>query len=287
MSIVATRGARHHRSTTTFSYNEKVSNVKTSSDRAGVTRSLHRAVALMRLLASHTRIGWRLSDLAEHAGLDAATVHRLLASLCDEGLATRVPGSRHYTLGPLAFEIGLAATPYFDLGQLAHERLAALALELQGTVFLKLRSGFESVCLARHDGVGTVQSLMLDAGGRRPLCLTAGGVAMLIHLPASERKLIEVQNRRSIGHPDASRWRGVRRMVLRSRPLGFALNLGDIAAGISALGVPLISAGGAPVASLTLALAGSNRIEAQTDGLVERLRREAAQIEPLLAQLRL
>ncbi len=256
--------------------------------RTNVTRSLHRAIGLLRLLSSHTRIGWRLSDLAGESGLDPATVHRLLNSLCDEGMVTRVPGSRHYTLGALAFELGLSAAPYFDLGRLARKRLAELTQELGGSLFLKIRSGVDSVCLAREDGQRTVQALMLDVGGRRPLCLTAGGVAILIHLPRAEQKEVEAHNRRTIACGDATRWCGIRRMLERSRPLGFALNLGDIAAGISAVGVPLRSRQGAPIASLTLALAGSrgHLSEDQALGLAQRLQREAEALEPLLAQLR-
>ena len=252
-----------------------------------VTRSLHRAVGLLRLLASHTRIGWRLSDLAEHTSLDPATVHRLLRALVDEGLASRVPGTRHYTLGPLAFTLGLAAAPYFDLGRPTQSRLATLAKELRGTVFLKLRSGVDSVCLARHDGVGPVPSLMLEVGGRRPLCLTAGGVAMLIHLPRADQVAIEADNRRSIERMNLRRWQGVRRMLRRSRSLGYASNLGDIAAGINAIGVPVATPAGDPAASLTLALAGAPLAQPQADALAARLRGEAAEIAPLLAGLRL
>lgn len=251
-----------------------------------VTRSLHRAVGLLRLLASHTRIGWRLSDLAEHTGLDPATVHRLLRSMVSEGLATRVPDSRHYTVGPLAFELGLAAAPYFHLGQLTDARLGEAARTLRGTLFLKMRSGVESVCLARHDGVGPVASLMLEVGGRRPLCLTAGGVAMLIHLPRSDQARIEADNRSSISRQSAQRWRGARQMLLRSRRLGYASNHGDIATGICAIGVPLMARDGSPVASLTLALAGALS-DTQADVLAVRLRDQAQAIAPLLDSLRL
>lgn len=254
---------------------------------ANVTRSLHRAVGLLRLLASHTRIGWRLSDLAGHTGLDPATVHRLLRGLVEEGLATRVPESRHYTLGPLAFELGLAAAPYFDLGRLTHGRLAAVAQNLHGTVFLKLRSGTDSVCLARHDGVGTVPSLMLDVGGRRPLCLTAGGVAMLIQLSRAEQTRIEADNRLTIQRLGMQRWRDARRMLVRSRARGYASNLGDIAAGICAIAVPLLGHDRSAVASLTLALACSPLSDAQADALAANLRDAADAIAPLLTQLRI
>jgi DNA-binding IclR family transcriptional regulator len=260
---------------------------KTTPTRPDLTRSLHRAVGLLRLLASHTRIGWRLSDLAKHAELDPATVHRLLTGLCDAGLATRVQGSKHYTLGPLAFELGLAATPYFDLGRLAHARLAALATELKGTIFLKIRSGVESVCLARHDGAGPVPSLMLDVGGRRPLCLTAGGVAMLLPLPPAEQKRIEAANQHTIERQDRTRWTGISQMLVRSRQLGFALNLGDIATGISAVSVAITTDGQAPAASVTLALTGTALTESTAPDLAARLRLEASAMGPMLAQLRL
>ena len=220
------------------------------------------------MLASHTRTGWRLSDLAQQTTLDPATVHRLLSSLCDEGLAARVAGSRRYTLGSLAFEIGIAAAPYFDLAKPSHARLAAL-----GQV--------------RHDGVQRVASLLLDVGGRRPLCLTAGGVAMVVPLPRAKQLAIEAHNRAIIERQDPRRWRAVSRMLARSRPRGFALNLGDIATGICAIGVPLPSGDQAPVASLTLALAGPIPHDDQAGAVAQRLREVATELSPLLAHMRL
>lgn len=76
-------------------------------------------------------------------------------------------------------------------------------------------------------------------------------------------------------------------MLRRSRPLGYASNLGGIASGINAIAVPLATSDGEPVASLTLALAGAPLAQPQADVLAERLQTEAEAIAPLLAQLRL
>jgi len=251
-----------------------------------VTRSLRRAVGLLRLLSTHTQIGWRLTDLAEHSALDRATVHRLLTSMCDERLVTRVPGTRHYTLGPLAFELGIAAQPYFDLGALAAARLETLARELQGSLFVKVRSGVDSVCVARHDGAEMGQSLMLYVGGRRPLCLTAGGVAMLIGLPQAEQDRIQASNLRTIARQDPSRLEGVQRMLDRSCSRGFAVNLGDIVPTICAISVPIPGRDAAPVASISLALAAPGLAPAQATALAGRLRAEAVAMAPGLERLR-
>ena len=252
-----------------------------------VTRSIHRAVALLRLLATHTRPGWRLSDLAQHAGLDPATVHRLLASLCDEGLAVRVPDSLRYSVGQTAYELGLAARPFFDLDQLAATGLAALAKELGGTLFLKIRSGVDSVCIARHDGGAPVQALLLDVGGRRPLCLTAGGVVLWLHLPDAEQHAVEQDNLARIERDFSDRSNGVQRMLKRSRRLGFGLNLGDIVPGIAAVSVPVLSPAGTAVASLSLALAVPSLAQADATRLACHLRAQAQTMQPLLARLRL
>lgn len=260
---------------------------KQPDGQASVTRSVNRTIALLRLVATHTRAGWRLSDLAQHTGLDRATVHRLLASLCREGLAMRVPQSLRYTVGPLAFELGLAARPFFDLDHLVGSRLATLARELDGTLFLKVRSGVDSVCIGRHDGGTPVQALLLEVGGRRPLCLTAGGVAIWLCLASAERASVELDNLARIHRDFDGRAPGVQRMLKRSRRLGFGLNLGDIVPGIVAVSVPVTSAPGVAVASLTLARAVPSLARGAAVRLATDLRTHATAIEPLLAGLRL
>ncbi len=254
--------------------------------RSSVTRSLHRSVALLRLLSTHTQIGWRLSDLAGESGLELGTCHRLLAALCEDQLATRVTGSRHYTLGPLAYELGVAARPYFDIGAASETRLAALARQLRGSLILKVRSGPDSLCVARHDGIDFGQALMLHVGGRRPLSLTAGGVAMLIHLPQALQDEIHARNQQTIARTAAPRLEGVRRMLHRSRQVGFGLNLGDIVPAICAVSVAVRRPDGLPGASLSLALAASSLSTARAAALAARLCEEVARLTPELARLR-
>lgn len=248
------------------------------------TRSLSRAVALLRLLGGHGQVGWRITDLSAQSGLDLATVHRLLGGLAAEGLVTRVPGTRRYALGPAAFLLGQAAAPWYDVDRIAAPSLRALAAGLGGTVFVKVRSGVESVCVARHDGAGAAPALLLEVGGRRPLCLTAGGVAMLVALPRAGQRAIEAANAPALAAQGRPVRDGVRRMLARSRRLGAGVNLGDIVPGIVALGVAL--PGDAPVASLTLALADAQVDEAAACTLLPRLRAAATELAPAFSRLR-
>ena len=110
---------------------------------------------------------------------------------------------------------------------------------------------------------------------------------MLLPLPMAEQKRIETANQRTIERQDRTRWTGISQMLVRSRQLGFALNLGDIATGISAVSVSMPTEGIAPLASLTLALTGTALTEATAPDLAARLQREACAMVPLLTQLRL
>jgi DNA-binding IclR family transcriptional regulator len=255
------------------------------SDRGDV-RTLDRAVALLRLMCTHTQVGWRLTDLANETGLGVATTHRLLAGLLDAGLVTRVPSSRRYGLGPLAFLCGAAAAPHYDADRLSAPLLARCARTLEGTLFLKVRSGDDTVCIARHDAGSPIPALLLEVGGRRPMALTAGGVAMLVALPRAQQSRIERVNAVAIASQHRAPWASVRRMLARSRECGFGLNLGDIVPGLCAVAIAVPRPGALPLASLSLALDAPTLSERRIASIVHALRAAAASLEPEFARLR-
>src|SRR5450759_1725931 len=77
------------------------------------TQTIQRASLLMRLLASRSRSGLRLADVVQDSGLEHPTAHRILKGLMAEGLVMQDAGSRRYLIGPLVYELGLAAAPQF------------------------------------------------------------------------------------------------------------------------------------------------------------------------------
>jgi len=204
----------------------------------------------------HGRFGWRISDLSEASRLDLSTTHRLLQGMIRTGLAMQIPGRRHYALGPLAFELGLSAGARHDIGRLSGERLRAAARQLGGTVYLMGRSGKESVCLSRADGAQAPKSLLLEPGGRRPLLQTAGGIAILLELPQSEKTQIIAANRALLAGRAPLLLAGIERMLARSLLQGFALNLGDVVTGIQACATAVVHEREGVLGSIAFAEAG-------------------------------
>ncbi len=250
------------------------------------TRSLRRASQLLRLLSTHTRVGWRLSDLADASGIDHSTVHRLLGELSSERLVTRVPGSTRYTLGCLTYELGLAAAPWFALADVAAPHLKRLANSTRTIAFMNLKSGADSVCIARHEGRPVFKAYTVEVGVRRPLSVSAGGVALLVALAPTQRETLLAQSRPALTRTAPARQAAIERMLRRSLRLGYGLNRQDIIPGIVAVGVALRDPAGAPFASISLATTATAFDRPRRAALLEQLTEAATRIEPLQAGLR-
>lgn len=247
-------------------------------------RSVRRTTALLRLLSTHMTTGWRLTDLAQAAGLHHSTVHRLVGGMVEERLAARVGGSMRYTLGPMAHEIGLAARPYFEPPAAVAERLAGLAARTRDIVFLSIRSGNDSVCIGRWEGQRALKAYTVEVGTRRALSLSAGGAAILAALRRAERDAIVAANLEAValrGEAEGA----VRRMLARSVRLGHGYNREDIIPGIAALGVPFGPAG-RPVGALSIGTSAANLAEDRRSRLLGLMRVEAEVLAAAFAQSR-
>src|SRR5690606_22909690 len=110
----------------------------------------------------------RLVDIAAMASMDKSTAQRLLHRLVHERLLARDP-VRGYRLGPLLYELGLAALPGTNLREVSQAPLHELAHSTGDMVFLVIRSGFESVCLNRIAGNYPIQTMTRTEGDRHPL----------------------------------------------------------------------------------------------------------------------
>lgn len=243
------------------------------------TQTLSRAITLLRAVALRPRQGWRLTDLADHCGFDKGSAHRLLAGLVAERLLWQRPSDKHYVPGPLLFELGLGVTQVSGLVARSAPVLSRLAAGAKGVAFLYLRSGTEFVC-AERVGPSTLKGMSVEVGTRRPLVVSAGGVAILLALPGSEQRRITHANLLQIESFGPARRSAVKKMLYRSRRAGFGLNLADVVPGIHAVGVPVANEAGEAFASLCVACASQDLSDDRIVALVERMRKEARALAP-------
>jgi DNA-binding IclR family transcriptional regulator len=150
------------------------------------TQTIRRAGSILRAIARFGPSGARLIDLTHAVGLTRPTTHRIVQGLIAEMMVVQNARTKRYQLGPLIFELGLATTQRSTLQEICRPTLRRLAELTHDTVYLVVRSGFDVVCLDRAEGSYPIRAITLDVGGRRPLGLGAGGVAMLATFPDEE-----------------------------------------------------------------------------------------------------
>lgn len=248
------------------------------------TQSIQRAALLVRLIAARSGPGSRLAEVVQHSQLERSTVRRMLRCLIDEGFVRQDADTRRYVLGPLVFELGLAAAPQFNLVDICRPALARLAEATGDTVFLAVRSGYDTVCIDRREGSFPIRALTLDVGTRRPLGAGAGGLALL--MPLSDAEINAIVN------ANAVRLRGYNNltvpalngMLKRARELGYALNDNHITAGAASIGLPIISRYGQPFAAISVGAISSRMDAGRQKKVVAMLRKEVKIVESALSE---
>lgn len=218
----------------------------------GGAQTVRRALALLRLVASGQEAGVRLTDLSEMSGLSRPTVHRLLQVLVNEGAVEREQPSRRYRIGPEMLLLGLARSGGIPLRAVAEPSLRDLAQTLGDTVFLTVRHGADSVCVARHLGHHPIQVLSIEVGVRRPLGASVSGVVLLAAMsPADGLQLMQMNQPRleRLGVPVAE----LHQRIEAARRDGFAHAPRGVVPGTSALAVPVRGASGEVAAVISLA----------------------------------
>ncbi|NMG28322.1 IclR family transcriptional regulator domain-containing protein [Aromatoleum evansii] len=243
------------------------------------TQSIQRAAHVLRIIASRNGTGLRLVDIAAHSRLERPTAHRILKCLIAEGLVSQDAESRRYFLGRLVFELGLAASTSFNTRDLCRPALVRLAEKTGDTVFLTIRSGFDTVCIDRAEGSFPIKTLTLDVGTRRPLGVGAGGLALLMSLPAPAVDEIVSANALRLGAYNGLTVPVLMRLLKRCRELGYALNDAHVTPGATSVGLPIRSRSGEPFLAISIGAISSRMTEERQQELVALIRAEVTILE--------
>ena len=247
--------------------------------------SVEKSFVLLRLLASESKRGLGLTSLAKLSGLPHPTVHRLLQKLIAERIVFQIESDKRYVLGSLAFELGLAASRFYDLREFCRDTLINLANEVEDTVYLTVRSGYEAVCLDRYEGPSPIRVFTLEVGSRRPLGVGAGGLAILAFLPKEE--LLEVvqslkENPCSLDLVGKHFIRDLLESILATQKNRYALIRQRVNLGVSAIGIPILDSFLRPIAAVSVAAVDSRMPSARVKSLMLALQRAASDIQGVL-----
>jgi len=176
----------------------------------------------------------------------------MLRVLAQERLLERVGPERRYYIGPEIIALGAVRLSQFSILNHLSSALDDIARRSEDTVYLTMRVGGQSVCLARREGRYPIRAVTIDVGTRRPLGVGCGPLALIAFLPEPEVAEILARNRDAF-LPFNLTLDIVRMTIDRSRELGFALNDGRIIPEVTAVGLPVRDAAGKVVAAVSVA----------------------------------
>lgn len=246
-------------------------------------QTLDRAVTVLRALGGSGEAGLRLIDLQKDARLTKPTLHRLLSALVTHGLVAHDAATRRYRLGQELALLGWSvAHRQQDLRAVAAHSASLLAEQTGDTVFIVVRSGFDTVCVDRCTGAYPIKALTVDIGTRRPLGVGAGGIAILAGLaPAECDAILEAVTDRLATQTRATLAQ-VRSAVRDARRNGYAVSNGYVTEGVRALSVAIRDFRGEPVAAMGLAAILPRVPHKRVPDLARALDRECRRIESRL-----
>ena len=160
--------------------------------------------------------------------------------------------SKLYRLGPLTFELGLAAAEHCDIRGLCGDSLDRLQAQTLDTCYLTMRNGFDAVCIDRREGLSPIRVLTLDVGSRRPLGVGAAGLAILMRLRPEEAKQLIEASAHTLSKYNRMSTSKMHELLGDARKRGYAVCGNWVTLGVTAVGVPLSSADGRPIGSISV-----------------------------------
>lgn len=209
----------------------------------GGAQAIRRAVDTLRTVAQLQRSGASLSRVARATRMNTSTAFRILRSLTEERLLHYEESERRYYLGPLASELGLAASVKTHSEELTHWRPAmeSIAKQTRLTTYLMARSNQEVVCLSCIQGQAVLRAMPVDVGQRLPLGIGAGSLAILATLDDEQIQSVLRSQLSSLRQVQSENddMSALLLRIKKTREMGFSMSDGTITPGVSGIGVAI------------------------------------------------
>lgn len=236
------------------------------------SRTLRRGLLVLDAVLGGGRDGLRVVDLCRKAGLQRATVYRLLATLTEAGYVAQ-RGRFLYLPGPRI--VAMSRPP--DTPRLAQRLLPVLAqvsAACGDAAFAIVREGTLSHCIARQVGTHLVQTLLIQVDSRQPLGVGAAGLALLSALPDGDVAGIIAANTQALGAYGGMTPDRMRILIRATRERGWSVIGNHATRGVLAVGMAVPNPQGEPVAAISVA-STLPRMHRERQRLISRLIGEA------------
>jgi IclR family KDG regulon transcriptional repressor len=218
--------------------------------------AVEKALGLLFLVAQQPGLG--VTELAKRSGNTKARAFRLLNTLEQSGLVQRQGESTTFSLGYKAVTLGASAQEQLSLVRLAENYLPNIGMRCNENVFVRVRDGLETVCVARWEAPHAVRVYTV-IGNRRPLYVGASGKLLLAFAsPEIQEAVLSSDLKRLTANTIVDRNK-LEAELVQIRQNGYSASFGEADTDAAAVAAPVRNANGYVVATLSIA-APANRM---------------------------
>lgn len=221
----------------------------TSDEDGSGPRTLRRGLRVLTALREAGSGGLSITQIARLTQLQRPTIYRLIAALCEAGMATPMPAVKKYCAN---LAVSQDANLSHPLIAMALPSLKRLASKTGDAVFLVVRDGDDSLSLHREIGGYPVQILATYAGKRQPLGVGSASLAILADLSDDEVQGIIERNSNRFDEYGAMTRQEMSRLVENSRSRGYAVIGNHAVRGAIGVGCTLKGPDGQPIFAISV-----------------------------------
>jgi DNA-binding IclR family transcriptional regulator len=215
-------------------------------------QSIVRAAAILRIIGESRDQGRTLTEVSRTSGLHVATANRILAALVQEGMIVRNEKTKRFFISYDLYQ--LCGNSYLArLKDELRDTLSRVAERSEDTAFLLVPMGNDAMCLDRVEGNYPIKTLTFDIGGRRPLGIGAGGLALLSASPPNRIEAVLRANQAKYRRHNQRTMADIRRFLEETRQNGFAVSIGNVTPGAASVALAVLNHDGEPVAAVAVA----------------------------------
>lgn len=213
-----------------------------------------RSLRLLKLFREQ-RSAWTLADIVQRIELNKTTVFRLLSALESEGFVEKSENGT-YCLGPEMVALGGRAMMTNNLRQVAQPILAQLVENTgeRATLEQPMRDvdGQTAMVIALEIQGKHLISINHYVGSRVPLHATSTGKALLAFTPKAERAALLPPLLKPFTPQTNTDVAQLEIEFNQIREQGYAVAIGELEAGLLAVGAPIKNYTGQPVAAISI-----------------------------------
>ncbi|MCT9079873.1 IclR family transcriptional regulator [Streptomyces fulvoviolaceus] len=211
-----------------------------------------RAIRLLVLVGEHPH-GITLSELARASGVPVSTAHRLVNSLCREGLVEFETAGKRYKPGLRLFQLGQQAGQAYGFAGTALPVMQRVTRQTEEATLMSVLDGTRHLYVHYVDGPMPV-GVRSEPGRHGPLHCTSMGKVLIAFAPEDVRADLLDRVELTPYGPNSITDRDVlREDVARAAERGYATADEEHHAGLRAVAVPILRPDGSLFAALSTA----------------------------------